>query len=170
MNYWGKKRCYELYIHPIKLIFNFPNYSSLLSGAFLCPQGLHLFSYFIFMRFIITAIIAIFSMVSVVSAATGSTSTGSTSTGVIFTGSTTPNKGGGGATIAYNYTLARFDMLPQCFPWIFASEYFTSRNSKGPSRRSEMTSERIRPTPSLKRRWKHSSQLRHSKRKSSKKH
>lgn len=33
-------------------------------------------------------------------------------------------KGGGGVTLAYNSSSQQVEVLPQCFPWVWASEYF----------------------------------------------
>lgn len=69
------------------------------------------------MKYSILAILALASLVSTVSAATGSTTPALT----CLTGLTCA----GGPTRAFNYTKNSYDMLPQCFPWIFASEYFS---------------------------------------------
>lgn len=70
--------------------------------------------------------VALMSVSSIVSAATGSTSTGSTSTGVILTGSLTPgvSKGAGWPTRAYNFTTKAYDMYPACYPWVWTVDYF----------------------------------------------
>lgn len=68
------------------------------------------------------AIIAASLVAVTVSAATGSTSTGSTSSGSTTVPSCN-NCGAGGIVRAFNYTLGSFDMYPQCFPWVFRTEY-----------------------------------------------
>lgn len=77
-------------------------------------------------RAIITAVIIAATLIAgSVSAASGSTSTGSTSTGTVSTGSVSScnNCGAGGPVRAWNYTIGGFDMYPQCFPWVFRTDY-----------------------------------------------
>lgn len=104
---------------------------SLLSLTFSLMKNLLLLS-------VVLAVVGISS----VSAATGSTSTGSTSTGSTSTGTTSTGvtstgvtstgitvvtasvKWAGGPTRAWNYTTKSFDMVPQCFPWVWLLEYY----------------------------------------------
>jgi hypothetical protein len=95
-----------------------------------------LFSYFHYMKYIFPFLVVFMAILGTASAATGGTSSGSTLSGGTLSGGTLsggtltgavvkcPTCGPGGIPTAYNFTKMRIDMLPQCFPWIWASDYF----------------------------------------------
>lgn len=69
-------------------------------------------------KYLIGAVVlAIAALATNASAATG---TGSTSTG---TNVSVSQKGPGGIFRAWNYTTSSFDMVPQCFPGVFRTDY-----------------------------------------------
>ncbi len=75
------------------------------------------------MKLIIATLIATLTLVTTVSAATGSTSTGSTSTGSTSTG-TTSVIGAGGVIRGFNITTKQYEFVPQCFPWVWLTDYY----------------------------------------------
>lgn len=62
----------------------------------------------------IVALLALATLTQGVSAATGSTVEKTCQTGLAC---------GGGPTRAFNYTTNAWEMFPQCFPWVWRTDY-----------------------------------------------
>lgn len=82
---------------PSKLLFQ---------GSTPCHcSKMFLFFNFLFMKILLTIIVAVLATVSTVSAAAE------------------PVTGGGGPLAAFNFTTNKVELVPQCFPWTFYSSF-----------------------------------------------
>lgn len=68
---------------------------------------------FIFMKYIFALVVAILATTATASASTGTTLT--CNTGLPCAG---------GPTRGFNHTTNSWEMVPQCFPWVFTSDYY----------------------------------------------